>query len=31
VDKVVDGLNEHAADPDRYREIPLRDESHPEE
>jgi hypothetical protein len=29
VDKVVDGLNEH--DPDRYRQIPLRDESHPEE
>jgi len=28
VDKVVDGLNEH--DPARYREIPLRDESHPE-
>jgi hypothetical protein len=29
VDKVVDGLNEH--DPDRYRQIPLRDEAHPEE
>lgn len=27
VDRIVDGLNEH--DPDRYRQIPLRDEAHP--
>jgi hypothetical protein len=29
VDKIVDGLNEH--DPERYRQIPLRDEAHPDE